>query len=119
MLKFNCGNSKGENPMFCKKFAFGGDNVSTDIIIDLEKAPVGMEFKGQKYPAVAYAKNGNGSGCDVRLSIEGKSLTVEFPHTLQIGERTDLEIEFWYEGEGAECLKAASQIHEQGENNGK
>ena len=98
-MRFNVGNCKGENPMFCKKFAFAGDGESAVVMIDLTSSPVGMEFKNSKYPSVAYAKNGSGKGCDVSLSLVERFLTVEFPEALAAGDRVDLDIEFWYEGE--------------------
>jgi hypothetical protein len=89
--------------MFCKKFAFAGDGVSTIIMIDLEKSPVGMDFHPNQavsnYPKMAYAKNGSGKGCDVGLLMTERFLTVEFPEALAAGDRVDLELEFWYEGD--------------------
>jgi hypothetical protein len=98
MLLFNCTNLKSESPMLVKKFVIIGDGESKVLHVDLEKSPVGMEFRGAKYPAYVFMRGSIGPEVMIRMETS-YHVGFEFSRPPAKGERTEIDVEFFYEGE--------------------
>ena len=97
MLIFNCTNIKSESPMFAKKFYIGGDGQGKSLRVALDKSPVAMDFRGGKVPSCAFLRHSAGPEC--LLTMEDAVLAFEFARPPALGERAEIEVEFFYEGE--------------------
>lgn len=97
MMTFNTTNIRGENPMWSRFFMLNGDGESTTLRIDLTAAPVGMEFRGDHKPVLALHRSYEGPSIS-SLTLADASLTFEFCRPPAHGERVDIPIEFYYEG---------------------
>ena len=97
-MMFNAQNIKSEAPMLAKRFVFVGDGTSV-IRVALDKSPVAMTFIGGKTPFFAMLRGSQGSNAEVWLSMEGVVLKFEFPVPPAPGERVEVDVEFFYEGE--------------------
>lgn len=99
MMKFNCSNIKGDNPMWSRLFIIGGDGESTTLKVALQASPVGMEFRGGKMPSQSLF-HGTYEGPELAsLSCDYGFLTIEFIRPLAYGEWVQLPVGFYYEGE--------------------
>lgn len=100
MILFNVTNCKGESPMYAKRFILLGDGESLTLTVDLERSPVGMEFRGGKTPHIARLKQSSGREVE-RLDIEPSTslLKFEFGRPLAKGESAEVDLEFFYRGE--------------------
>ena len=101
MIRFNVGqvreNGRTENPMFCRKFYILGDDEETILTADLSASPVAMDFKGGKYPTMAFCRNGLGENCAVAsLSMDGPCLTFVFEHPPTKAMRVEIDVELYY-----------------------
>jgi hypothetical protein len=96
MLMYNVSSVKGENPMFARKFLISG--TGTVLKVNLESAPVGMDFRGGHRPAHAFMRACSGPA-PISITLSSSVMHVELDRSPEPGERADIEIEFFYEGE--------------------
>lgn len=86
--------------MFRKEFYVLGDGQTRELIVDLSKAPVAMNFVGEKYPTVAYLDPN--TPCGLRLEMVDSMLRMAFDKAPSGQEILRLRIAFYYVGEGVE-----------------
>lgn len=101
-MKFNASNVPQTSPFSQKRFEFLGDGSSTEIEIDLTKAPLGMEFKGDKYPTAVYIQDLKGTvgipkDADIRVDTEDGKLFFGFTTPVPVMEVVSITVSLWYE----------------------
>jgi hypothetical protein len=101
-MKFNASNVPQTSPFSQKKFEFLGDGHTTEIEIDLTQAPLGMEFKGEKYPSAVYIQDKSGTvgvpkDADVTVDTQDGKLFVSFNLPIPMMEVVGLTVSLWYE----------------------
>lgn len=79
--------------MFSKEFYILGDGVTRLLKVDLTKAPVGMEFRGENYPKMAMLDMPTDG---VKVSTDSGKLYFEFPTTLEKDSLWKHVVTFYY-----------------------
>jgi hypothetical protein len=76
MLRFNASNVPATSPFSIKNFTLLGDGKSAEVEIDLSKAPLGMEFIGEKYPDFVFVQSFSDLEDAPEVRISGSRLTI-------------------------------------------
>ncbi len=94
MLKFYAYPTNSNNRLVELFIAFSGDGTSSQVSIDLTKAPVGFVFDGGNTPSGVFINSSTvPSGTTVSATISGTLLTVLFSHPLPITPFTTASID--------------------------
>lgn len=100
MLRFNASNVPQTSPFSFKQFCILGDGISDEITIDLQKAPLGMEFAGGKYPHTAFISHSEGCtniGVIPEVQTQDGNLQIRFSKPLPQNAVAEVTVSFWYE----------------------
>ena len=101
-LRYNASNVQNVSPFSQKRFEILGDGLSTELEVDLTKAPLGMEFRGDKYPAAVYLVEKGGSvgvppATDVVVSTEAGKVYFIFSVPIPEMESVSITVSLWYD----------------------
>jgi hypothetical protein len=98
MLRFNASNVPQLSPFSYKQFDILGDGTETELVVDLTKAPLGMEFIGDKFPHTVFVNRADGiEGLVVEATTSEGKLNFRFSKPLPKNKIASVQISFWYE----------------------